>query len=496
MALPLGSAPSIILGVGLGAAASTAIEPVVESARQTAWKNNPVRILTPDLYAQLVAQGAITLDNGRIQAHLEGLNDDKFDGLVHLALTTPTYAEAQDLRRRDKITPDQLRHTFAKAQIEQQYWDALADIVDERLSAQAVALGIIRSVINDPGFFPVNLDTSGGVIPAYPVSDIDAIKEAAASGFDKERLRVMVASIGRPPGPGELARALFRGLIQRPDANRGILEGDTRPEWADTFIDINREILTASQYAELQLRGFLTATERLAETDKHGMSKADSDLLYNLLGRSIPVHQITTGLARGGQYEGPIDTIPRSYLSSLRRGNLRPEYYNLAYANRYSLPSAFVFRFLLQDGTLTAAEGETYFKQLGWPPDLAKTVAAAYGTRTGTAKPDPHVTKAQNQVWTRTHSSYVAGEITRTVARNTLGVAGVATTALTQILDLWDAEKGLIRKQLTPAQIKKAYKKGSRNAATGSAWTRDEALAALVELGYAPLAANDFLDIP
>ena len=405
MANPLGSAPGIILGVGLGAAASTAIEPVVESARQTAWQNNQVRILSPDLYASLVAQGAIEITAAQGYGTREGLTAAQFDGLVYLAQRAPTHAEAQDMRRRGRITDEQLRHTFAKEQIEHQYWDALAELVDDRLSAQAVALGIIRSMLKDPCFFPVQLDTSGGVVPAYPVSDIDPVAEAESSGFSKERLRVMVGSIGRPPGPGELARALFRGLIERPDFNRGILEGDTRPEWAQSFLDVNREILTAGEYAELQLRGFLTAAQRTAKTDQHGMSADDSDLLYNLLGRSIPEHQIVTGEARGGVFEGPIDTIPKAYLQSLQRGNLRPEYYNLAYANRYSYPSAFVLRSLATSGEITEAQAETLLLQIGWPPDLAKTVATNWAPAGQAAKINPWVKAQQTRLVTAMHKA-------------------------------------------------------------------------------------------
>src|SRR5215472_1821261 len=268
MAGPLGSAPGIMVGIGVGTAAAAAIEPIVEPGRQQAWTNAPNRVLEPALYAALVAQGAIDLATGHTLSAREGFNEDQFNRLTYLAQRAPSYAEAQDLKRRNKITLDQLHHAFAKEQIEHQYWDALADLVDERLSAQAVALGIIRSMIADPGFFPVQLDTSGGTVPAYPVSNIDAITEAAASGFDEERLRVMVGSIGRPPGPVEGAHALFRGLIEQPDFNRLILESDTRPEWAAVFRDVAREILTASQYAELELRGFLTAPQRRAQTAK------------------------------------------------------------------------------------------------------------------------------------------------------------------------------------------------------------------------------------
>src|SRR5512142_2363962 len=154
-----------MVGIGVGTAASAAIEPIVEPGRQQAWAAAPNRVLTPALYAALVAQGALDLGVGQGLSKREGFNEDQFNRLVHLALKAPTAADAQDLRRRKKITRDQLLHAFAKEQIEHQYWDALADLVDERLSAQAVALGIIRSMIADPGFFPVQLYTSGGVVP-------------------------------------------------------------------------------------------------------------------------------------------------------------------------------------------------------------------------------------------------------------------------------------------------------------------------------------------
>src|SRR5205085_2116021 len=156
-----------------------------------------------------------------------------------------------------------------------------------------------------------------------------------------------------PASPDLAARMHFRGIVTEGAFNQAILEGNTRGEWAPFLLDGFRQILTAHEYAELELRGFLTPAERLAGTAKWGMSKADSDLLYDVLGRAIAEHQIVTGEARGGVYNGPIDHIPEAFLSALRRGNIRPEYYNIAYANRYSYPSAFVLRSLTQAGDIS-----------------------------------------------------------------------------------------------------------------------------------------------
>jgi len=443
--------PTQFLGNTVGEAAAFAaglaiapvLHPIVKTLENEAWRLDPTSPLNPDAVAALVAQGAVVLDTGASEANLTGTSAARFGHLVTLAFRAPTYGEAQDLRRRNKITDDQLRHSFAKAQIETQYWDALADLVDERLSAQAVALGIIRSMIADPGFFPVQLDTAGGKVPAYPVSNIDAITEAAASGFDQERLRVMVGSIGRPPGPVEGAHALFRGLIEQPDFNRLILESDTRPEWAEVFRDVAREILTASQYAELELRGFLTTAQRRTQTQKHGMSDADSDLLYNVLGRSIPEHQIVTGEARGGVFEGPIDTIPKAFLQSLQRGNLRPEYYNLAYANRYSYPSAFVLRSLATSGEITEAEAETLLLQIGWPPELAKTVSASWAPTGAAAKVNPWVKAQQTRLVTAMHKAFVKTGVSRAQLEPFLDSIVTSAADKDEIFRLWGNERAV-----------------------------------------------------
>ena len=443
MASPLGSAPSVILGVGLGAAASTAIEPLIEPARQKAWENNPNRINPAALYAALVAQGAIDLSEGSGYALRDGLAGDKFRQLVYMAQRAPTYAEAQDLKRRNKINLDQLYHSFAKAQIEHQYWEALADLVDDRLSPQNVAVAIVRGLMVNPDILPVGPPTEQGKIPAFPVSSIDPVTESEASGFNKERLAVLAGIFGRPPGPELAARATFREIIEKVDYDRAISEGDVRNEWADAIFEATRAILSPNQYAELDLRGYINADTRRRLTAQHGMSTENSDLLYDLLGRSIPVHQITTGFARGGTFEGPVDTIPKAYLQSLQRGNLRPEYYNLAYANRYSLPSAFVIRALLTDGAITQAQGETLFLESGWPPELAKLVAEAYAPTGTTTKVDPFVKRAQTQLWTATHKAYLADTLNDATADTILTnlIPGAGDRA--EVLQLWLTEKNL-----------------------------------------------------
>jgi hypothetical protein len=479
-----------VVAVGVGEAAGVALEPVLEPQRQAAWAASQARIFDLGTLAELVAQGLLSEADAIAEGKKNGYTKGRVQRAVQLALKAAPIAEILELWRRGYLgkpdpanPPDLVTHALAKAQIEPQYWTAITELFFGRLDPADVARAIQRGVMVAPFDLPYSIPARVGKIAAFPVSDLSAEEQARAHGVTVEQLRVMTALVGLPLALDQAARATFRGIIDLDDYDRAVLEGNTRGEWGRAALDTSREILTAGEYAELQLRGYYDAKTRRTNTAKHGMSDADSDLLYNVLGRSIPEHQITTGEARGGVFEGPIDTIPKAYLQSLQRGNLRPEYYNLAYANRYSYPSAFVLRALLQGGVISAAQGEQYFLDIGWPPVLAKQVAEHYGAAT-TASADKHVAKAEAQLWTTLHASYKAEEIDAATAGATLGTLDVAVAAQPQVLALWDAERALIRKQLSPAQIKKALKEGIVNPATGVAWTAQDGIAALQARGY------------
>src|SRR4029077_11633066 len=101
MAGPLGSAPGIIIGVGVGTAAAAALEPAIEIPRQDAWNRLPNRILDAGTLARLVAQGGVDLGAAHAEAQREGYAADKVDALVYLAQTVPGFGEALTLYRRD-----------------------------------------------------------------------------------------------------------------------------------------------------------------------------------------------------------------------------------------------------------------------------------------------------------------------------------------------------------------------------------------------------------
>jgi hypothetical protein len=494
VANPFGSIPGIVVGVGAGGAAAAALEPTIEVPRQKAWQNNAVRILDVNLLARLVAQGGIALGDAHADALRDGFGPDKVDALVYLSQSVPGVSELLFLWRLGIISRGTWREGMTKLSIRPDFVDAMEQTFSVPLTGADVAAMIQRSVIPNQGQLPgIDLVTTGRV-PRFPQVDIDAYKSAQAYGMSNDQLDAFTRIQGLPPGMDLVARLVFRDVVDRGDFNLAAEQSNRRVEWADYEFEAYKQIPTARDFVEGYLRGWISEAQMNAGTALHGMSAANTDLLFKVSGRPLAVHQITTGLARGGKYPSTYDDVPEPYRKAIQQSNIRPEWAGLDYANRYSEPSFFVTRALLQDGTLTEAEGEQNFLNLGWRPELAKAAASSYSTA-GPAKADTHVGKAQTQLWTATHRSYIGYLSTDADATTALTAAGVSPTTIPEVLTTWKAERDLIRRGLTAANIHKAYNKGDINDATGAAWTRDEAIAALVELGYNPSDAGQYLDI-
>lgn len=483
---------------GIGGALQEPIRPLLQELANETWATATAagvgKPLSPGEAAEVVAEDVELHDWGVRQAGEAGFTEGTFDAVLGAVLNAPGVPQLLTLWRRGEITDADFVHGLRKAKLEGR-WDApLQALLVDRLDPSVIATAIQRGILDDPGFLPVAPPVAGGRVPAFPVSPLDPLTEAKAAGIDRERLFVETAIVGNPMSPDQAAQATYRGIIERTDFDRAVAEGNTRNEWRDAIFEAFRQILTSSQYVELQIRGFYDRAERLKNTRKHGMSDADSDLLYNVMGRSPSIHTVVVGLARGGKYPGSYANVPEPYRSQIQRSNIREEWAEVVYASRYNYPSPFVLRALAEAGDLgTSAEVEQILLEIGWKPSLAAKVAPAWAPSGTTA--DKHVAKAETQLWNTLHTSYRADETDAATASATLATLGVSPAAVPQVLALWDAEKALRRKQLTPAQVKKAYRGAITNQDTGQPYTRDDALAALLERGYSTAQANEFLDL-
>jgi hypothetical protein len=491
-----GRIQTLLTGAALSRAGSEAVGPVLEPVRQHAWQRNRNRVLDPGTVAELRAQGLITSDDAQSHVARSGLSDNLLAALVALAQEPPGIGDARSLRRRKKIGRDELHRIYAKAQISPEWWDQLDALLDELLTPGELAAAIHRGLVPDPGLLKGEQPEPPYNVEAYPVYPIPTLDEAEASGYDKDRLGVLVGLQGLPMGVIEAAQAYYRGIITHGDYIRAFNESNNRNEWAKSVLEYARQIPTARDFFENALRGYHDLAWAQKQAERHGMSPADSLVIYQNQGRPMNIRQITQALSRGGVFEPEPGELPDPYDASVVEGNIKPAYYKLAKALKYTLPSPFVMRQLTASGVWSEAKAAKRLKDLGWIPQDADEAAKAWAGSGTTTMADPHIGKAQTQLWGTTHRSYIAAESDDAAASAALARAGVDAAAIPQVLALWGEERDLIRRQLTPAQIKKAYDKAAVNPVTGASWTRDDAFAALVERGYSGEQANAYLNIP
>jgi len=412
----------------------------VQDIRNEAWNLHQSLPLDAVLLASGVAQGQVPHDWAADEATLSGVNGTRFNHLVDVFNTGPGVGQAFHLLRRQKIDPAGFKRALKREGIEDEWIDALALVVEEVLDPADLARGIHRGLVPDPGLLRGTLPSGVGHVEAYPVYPIDALKEAQAAGFDRDHLGVLVGLQGNPMGAHEAAQAQFRGVLTNDDYLRAIAEGNTRNEWADPIREQSRAIPSVTNYVEARVRGWINDAEMYAGTARHGMTKADTDTEFLIHGRPLSWHQVFIGLRRGGKMGVDNAGIDPAFLKALQESNIRPEWYQLAWAQRYSYPAAFVLRGLTEAGDVTEAEAEQILLFEGWEPTLAAKVSKKWTTKAAAAgKVDPLVSKAETKLFTVTQKAYTEKGITKAEAVTALDHLTTDAAVQAKVFEMWDA---------------------------------------------------------
>ena len=489
----LGNAVSESFAFAAGYAIGPVLSPPLRELRNTINAAYPVEPIGPGELAVGVAHGRLSRDLGASLAAHSGINGDNFDRMVAIARSAADVGRVFDLWRRSQIDDDGVR---ARLDLLGYTPDAAADLMKlkrQLLAPDELARAIHRGLVPDPGLLQGTLPGGVGHVPAYPVYGIDAIAEAAGWGYTRDELGVLVGLQGLPMGSHEAAQALFRKVLTHDDYLRAIAEGNTRNEWAEAILAQSRQIPTARDFLENALRGYSNLDDAIAGAELHGMSAEHATLIYQNQGRPMNVHAITMALARGGVFKPEPGEITDPYLASIVEGNVKPAYYDLQHALRYTMPGTFAIRALAESKVWDEAKVAERLKWSGWYPPDADEVARAW-TSGGGSSVDAHVAKAQTQLWNTAHRTFLAHRLPAGQQAAVLERAGVAAAAVPTVIDIWTVERQLIRAELTAKQVVKAVNDGVKNPATGAAWTRDEAIAALLELGYDQADAEVLVD--
>jgi hypothetical protein len=490
----IGSAPSLIVAAGVGAAASKALEPAFEVPGQEAWARNPNRVLDPGTLARLVARGGVILgkagDKDGAGAYAEALRQgysaDKLDRLVYLSQTFPGSGELDALYNRQLVTPAQVREALTRSGLPPEWHQPIIDRFADILSPGELAAAIHRGLVPNPDILLGEQPSGARNVESYPVQPIDPVTEAAGSGYNKERLAVLVGLQGLPMGTHEAAEAFFRGIITHGDYIAAFNESNSRNEWAEAVLEYTRQIPTARDFFENALRGYHDLTWAQKQAERHGMTPADSLVIYQNQGRPMNIHAITQALARGAKFNPEPGELTDPYKASIVEGNVKPGYYELAESLKYTLPSPFVMRSLAQSGVWDEAKTAERLKWLGWLPEDADEAAKAWTAGSTSADPDAQREKlAVSQAIAALKKQFLLEQVDGQTVTAGLELLGVSVASAGRILETWTVERGWTEKPLTPSQIKKAYK--------ANTYALDEAVAKLEAQHFTEEAANTYL---
>lgn len=487
MALPLAGllggftsrAASETLGFGIGVALAEALRPEATLLGQEGWKLEPSKAIDAELAAAIVAEAVDSLPWGTSEAELTGISGERFALMVGEALNAPAVGELLRMRRRKTIDAAAFAHGLRKAKLEERWDAAVAELEHERLDPAQIAVMVQRGVLRLAGLLPVGPPAGVGRVPPMPQVDVDPIEEAAASGVDEPRLAAMARIVGLPPGPQELLSLLNRGEIDEVDVLRGIAEGNLRNEWGPFVLALRRRLLTPHEYVEARLRAWITTPEMHSGAALSGMEAADADLLFKVMGRPLSFRQVFIGERRGGAYDGDASPLSPAFLKALQESNVRPEWYALAWAQRFSYPSAFVLRQLTTSGTITGAEAETVLLYQGWEPSFAKKVAAHWaGSVAGAGK---------EETKTELEDEYAGGFLTEAEFRAALDQLGYTGHVQDLLVHLGDARRAKKYREKVVDAIGAGYMAGKVPASLASS--------ELAEVNVTGQAVTDLLSL-
>jgi hypothetical protein len=447
----------------LGTALGPAMAPPLEELRQQVWALYPNRLIGVGQLAEGVVQGEITAAKAREWAKAHGYNAEQFAALRNITDNGPGIGRAYELWRRGLLDDSGFRKAVKREGIEDEWVTPLLGLKRELLTPAQLANAVVQ------GFR--DLDT--------------AAADAGRQGINRADFETMVNTTGLPPGPETLLEWRRRGIIDDAALDQGIREGHTKTKYIDEYHAALRRILSPAEYAGLALRGWITEQEMVDGGALSGMNAGDMHLLYLNRGRPATTRQIHIGWARGGRAPELGQSEEEVFRAAVRQSNIRTEYADLLWAQRFTYPSVFVVRALAQDGTFDPQLVESLLVESGWKPEWAKLVAEKWASAGGGGT-EKWADRARSKLFTVTHDEYQDESIDETRAREMLDVVGVAPAEQDAILAVWKAEATINRLELTPAQVKKAYTKGK--------YTRQVALTELAERGMIPVDAETFLD--
>jgi len=483
-----GTLTGTVIGGGLGALITNELNPVVLPIVAA----NPHGLLSPSDCASAEARGL----NGPVdmfhEAASSGINPDKFNVLVNL--------------QRARFSPDQAAELVNRGMIDDTYGQ-IALTRQGFSPGEASMLMELRHTLLSP-------QELASLVNFGVLSEEEALPEARKSGTSDTDFHRLVLGAGQPPGVQDLMFAYRRGVIDKARLLRGIQQGPIRAEWFDVVESLGQVPMSTADAIEASVQGHLSKTEAQHIAETNGLLPDQFEPLWQTAGSPPGPHEMLDLLNRGLVSEADVT-------QALSESRLKNKYIPLLLKARFRLPTMVSTLSMVRKKIITEARGRDLLQQMGYLPDIADALIKNAGTTQGTTAKeltlaqirelyvDRAITRdvalqrieklgydaataadeldladerrAQRQVQavvTRVHHEYVEGLLDQTSAAGYLHQLLLPADQVTTYLQLWEVERGTLRRTLTSAQVGQALKKGLISS--------DDAMARWSAMGYPP----------
>lgn len=465
-----GGAYGGLLAGGLGTLLTNELAPTIGNIIS----GNPNIRLTPVEIASADVRGLVGRIDPVMEAKQAGINEERFQLLRELNTTTLGPGEVVELYRRRALSRPQALLYLRRIGMDADHAQAL--------------LQLSRSLLTLPD--------AGQMWNRSILSDDELVAVALENGFTETDAHRYAELGGEPPAPTELYSAFRRGFIDADRLRRGIVQGPIRNEWFDVLEKLAMHSMTPEQAAGAITQGHLTDERGRAIAAEYGLEPDDFAVLVETAGRPPGIDFAIEAVNRGFIDQPTFDAM---FLESA----IKNRYLPLINRMREKLMPQETARSLLTKGVMTVDRCAVILKGHGYSDEDAASLIAAATSEKHAASKDLSLSTIRdlyaeqeisrdaamealqhmgydeqesgllldltdldrertyrNAVITRIRSGYVKGLIGVDEAGTTLDKLNVPPTRKEALIAVWDIERDTVTRDLTPAQIVAAAKKG------------------------------------
>jgi hypothetical protein len=453
-----GSAISNAAGYSIGGAVQPTLEPYTQDIANETWALHAVRPLSAQQAAALSARGIDAALDPAGEAKLTGYNAERFAALAQLGGEVPDTGSLLTMLRRGAISDGEFDAALGRAAILPEWRARLRALRRVLPSVTDMVRFAVREVYNPTQRAALDLDAE------FPAAFAE---QARAIGLEEQTARDYWAAHWELPSVEQGAAMLFRGEISQSEFEALVKALDYAPIWRQPLQAISRAIPGLSDMIRFAVREVYNPTQRAAlgldgdypaaftaQAAKHGLAEPDARDYWAAHWQLPSARQGYTMLWRGLISPAQLDEL-------LKALDYSPVWRDRLSEIAHIVPGRIDLKRMLHHGIIDRAGVKQGYIRIGYAePDAEHMTQIAEAEQTASPTAQVWAGRARSRLFTVAHNEYQDGSIDAAQARSLVQRVGASSAEADAVLAVWDAEREVNRLELTPAQIRKAWKDG------------------------------------